>query len=76
MKKNTAAQALRAIPSDKRAAASRENGKKGGRPRIMPDTIEMCCGICDARFTASKEVGGFLDDPKTKIRYRSSHRCR
>ena len=28
-----AAQALRAIPSEKRAQASRENGKKGGRPR-------------------------------------------
>lgn len=28
-----AAAALRAIPSDKRSAASRENGKRGGRPR-------------------------------------------
>jgi len=27
-----AAAALRAIPSDKRAEASRQNGKKGGRP--------------------------------------------
>jgi hypothetical protein len=31
--KNAAAQALRAIPSEKRAQASRENGKKGGRKR-------------------------------------------
>ena len=31
--KNAAAQALRAIPSDKRAQASRKNGKKGGRPK-------------------------------------------
>jgi hypothetical protein len=29
----SAAQALRAIPSEKRAQASRENGKKGGRKR-------------------------------------------
>lgn len=28
-----AAQALRAIPSEKRAQVSRENGKKGGRPK-------------------------------------------
>lgn len=28
-----AARALRAIPSQARAAASRENGRKGGRPR-------------------------------------------
>ena len=28
-----AAQALRAIPSEARAQASRENGKKGGRPK-------------------------------------------
>jgi hypothetical protein len=31
--KNAAAQALRAIPSEKRTQASRENGKKGGRKR-------------------------------------------
>lgn len=31
--KNPAAVALRAIPSEKRARASRENGKKGGRPK-------------------------------------------
>ena len=30
---NKAAAALRAIPSDKRAQASRDNGKLGGRPR-------------------------------------------
>lgn len=28
-----AAKALRAIPSDKRSQASRDNGKKGGRPK-------------------------------------------
>lgn len=34
-----AAQALRAIPSKKRSKASRENGKKGGRPkRKIPTT--------------------------------------
>lgn len=27
------AKMLRAIPSEKRAATSRENGKKGGRPK-------------------------------------------
>lgn len=32
-KANLAASALRAIPSDKRVQASRDNGKKGGRPR-------------------------------------------
>lgn len=37
MKKNAAAQALRAIPSKKREAASRLNGKKGGRPRVNFD---------------------------------------
>jgi hypothetical protein len=30
------ARALRAIPSERRAQASRENGKKGGRPRKKP----------------------------------------
>lgn len=33
--KNAAAQALRAIPSEKRTAASRANGAKGGRPRLI-----------------------------------------
>ncbi len=32
--KNKAAQALRAIPSKKRSEASRQNGKKGGRPKV------------------------------------------
>ncbi len=41
--KNPSAQALRAIPSDKRSAASRENGKKGGRPP------KRYCGMCDKR---------------------------
>ena len=33
MDASEAARVLRAIPSEKRAQASRENGKKGGRPR-------------------------------------------
>lgn len=33
MDASEAARMLRAIPSEKRAQASRENGKKGGRPR-------------------------------------------
>ncbi len=33
MTTSEAARTLRAIPSEKRARASRENGKKGGRPR-------------------------------------------
>ncbi len=33
--KTPAAQALRAIKSEKRSQASRENGKKGGRPRKL-----------------------------------------
>lgn len=38
MAKNAAAQALRAIPSEKRQQASRENGKKGGRPKkVQPE---------------------------------------
>jgi hypothetical protein len=28
------ARAMRAIPSEKRSAASRQNGRKGGRPRL------------------------------------------
>jgi hypothetical protein len=35
-----AAQQLRAVPSDKRSEASRENGKKGGRPK------NRICPIC------------------------------
>ena len=31
--RRAAAQTLRAIPSEARAQASRENGKKGGRPK-------------------------------------------
>jgi len=30
---SASAKALRAIPSEKRSEASRQNGKKGGRPR-------------------------------------------
>jgi hypothetical protein len=38
-KKNPAAVALGKIKSDKKAKASRENGKKGGRPKkpVVPD---------------------------------------
>ena len=36
-KKYAAASALRAIPSEKRAQTSRENGKLGGRPRKQTD---------------------------------------
>lgn len=35
MAKNKAAQALRAIPSDKRSEQSRINGRKGGRPATI-----------------------------------------
>lgn len=34
--KNSAAVKLGSIKSEKKAAASRENGKRGGRPRIIP----------------------------------------
>jgi hypothetical protein len=37
----TAAQALRAIPSEKRAQASRENGNKGGRPKGSKNNDEV-----------------------------------
>ncbi len=32
----SAARALRAIPSERRSQASRDNGKRGGRPRSKP----------------------------------------
>lgn len=35
MDASEAARTLRAIPSEKRAQASRDNGKKGGRPREL-----------------------------------------
>lgn len=35
------AKTLRAIPSEKRAATSRENGKKGGRPRKAKPEVGM-----------------------------------
>lgn len=35
MTPSEAARMLRAIPSEKRAQASRDNGKKGGRPRKL-----------------------------------------
>lgn len=41
MTKNPAAVALGSIKSKKKAKASRENGKKGGRPRkVKPDSTK------------------------------------
>lgn len=37
LSRSNAASALRSIPSQKRSDASRENGKKGGRPRKNPN---------------------------------------
>lgn len=37
--RRNAAQALRAIPSEKRSETSRENGKKGGRPKKNASNI-------------------------------------
>lgn len=39
MPKNPAAVALGSIKSDKKAAAARENGKKGGRPKKVLKTV-------------------------------------
>ncbi len=41
----------------------------------MPDYIDMSCSICSDRFTAIREVGGFLDEEEDKVRYKTSHRC-
>ncbi len=39
-----AARALRGIPSEKRVEASRENGKRGGRPPKLLEEIFCTCG--------------------------------
>lgn len=45
--KNPAAVALGSIKSTKKAKSSRENGKKGGRPKKF--TVEGPCIICDKK---------------------------
>jgi hypothetical protein len=39
LEKNPAAVALGSIKSDKKAKSSRENGKKGGRPKTVKEEI-------------------------------------
>ena len=39
-----AARTLRSIPSEKRVEASRENGRRGGRPPKPLDAIPCNCG--------------------------------
>jgi len=51
-----AARALRAIPSESRTAASRENGKKGGRPKAI--------ALSRAEASAALEaIGCWTSDP-------------
>lgn len=40
------AKARAARHPDKVAAASRENGKKGGRPKRVPEIVECTNGMC------------------------------
>jgi hypothetical protein len=56
--KNKAAQSLRAIPSAKRADASRSNGAKGGRPRTKFELV-----FC----------GGAMNQENRTVRYRRNH---
>jgi hypothetical protein len=53
--KNKAAQALRAIKSETRAHASRENGKKGGRP--VTRTLADCQSLPLSKLPGKVETG-------------------
>jgi hypothetical protein len=53
LKENPAA-ALRAIPSEKRTQASRDNGKKGGRPPRDNNQYPKYCETCKATHLHAK----------------------